>query len=198
MRIARPCMPRESDAASVTSTMRWRWLPCTLKWRDRSQADHRDDQLAPVWSAAVLPQVDRLPGAKEQLAVADGDRLGGAGEGRADVRGHVVRAFGAVLVVGVLGRDAIRPALQVALDGRVGVLLDHERCTGVLEEDGAQTSAHGGAGDCPADLGGHVVQPAPARRQVDLLLVDLHGRNTTPALAPRRSRWSAPPCAALG
>src|SRR5438874_83456 len=100
MRIARPCMPRESDAASVTSTMRWRWLPCTLKWRERSQADHRDDQLAPVGSAA--------------------------------------------------------------------------------------------------GLGGHVVQPAPARRQVDLLLVDLHGRNTTPALAPRRSRWSAPPCAALG
>src|SRR6185369_3856314 len=74
---------------------------------------------------AVLPEVDPLPGAETEVAVQDGDGERGGGEGRLDVRGHVVRPFGSVGVEGIaLGDEAVEPGLQVAAGRRVGVLLD--------------------------------------------------------------------------
>src|SRR2546425_7785845 len=62
-----------------------------------------------------------------------GDRLRGPGERGADVGRHVVGALGVVLVVGVLGGDAVGPALQVAEDRGIGVLLRSEEHTSELQ-----------------------------------------------------------------
>ena len=42
----------------------------------------------------VLPELDGLPGAEQQPPAAERQGEGGAGEGRADVGGHVIGAAG--------------------------------------------------------------------------------------------------------
>src|SRR5262245_54401709 len=97
-----------------------------------------NDEAAPVGMRAVLPQVDRLPGAERQIATAHGDRFRRAGEHRPYVGGHVVGTFGVVLPRVGLGRGLREPSAEIAQHGRVCVLLDHDASRGVLHEDGTK------------------------------------------------------------
>ncbi len=60
----------------------------------------------------------------------------------ADVRGHVVRAFGGVPVMArVLRHKALEEIVEIGDHVGVGILLNHQRRGGVLEEDGQQAGA---------------------------------------------------------
>ena len=104
------------------------------------------DQMAgdASWAAvgSVLPEVHRLPGAKEQLSVlnAQGQRL--TGQRGADVCGHVVVAFVLMPITGsvalaverasaVLGNGGIHPGVQVVEDPWIGVFINGEAGAGV-------------------------------------------------------------------
>src|SRR5437868_9779622 len=129
-----------------------------------------------MWRTAVLPQVDRLPGAEKQGSVADRNRLRRPRQRRADVARHVVRTFGVVLIVPVFGRDPFGPPLQIPQHRGIRVLLHDERRARVLYEHGAKAHLHAGAGHSATDLPGHVVQPAPAGAHLDFFLMHLHER----------------------
>ena len=73
-------------------------------------------QLPTAAQAAVVPEIDRLPGAKHQSGAIEGERQAGGGKGGADVGRHVIRAL---IVVG------IRPPFAEAAD-RPHPLLGHE------------------------------------------------------------------------
>ncbi len=49
-------------------------------------------QLAMLGPGPVLPEIDGLPGAEQQPTSSKRQGEGGAGEGRADVGGHVIGA----------------------------------------------------------------------------------------------------------
>ena len=51
-------------------------------------------QLAMLGPGPVLPEIDGLPGAEQQPPSSERQGEGGAGEGRADVGGHVIGAAG--------------------------------------------------------------------------------------------------------
>ena len=51
-------------------------------------------QLAMLGPGPVLPEIDRLPGAEQQPPSSERQGEGGAGEGSADVGGHVIGAAG--------------------------------------------------------------------------------------------------------
>ena len=55
-------------------------------------------QLAMLAPGPVLPEIDRLPGAEQQPPSSERQGEGGAGEGRADMGGHVI---GALVVVAI-------------------------------------------------------------------------------------------------
>ncbi len=56
-------------------------------------------------------------------------------EGRTNVRGHIVRAFGGVPIVLIfLGNQALEKVTEIQRDIGVGILLNHQRAGRVLNE----------------------------------------------------------------
>src|ERR1700735_1429264 len=77
-------------------------------------AEHVQCYAALVRPAAMLEQVDRLPGTKAEPPVDDGNGQMDLGEGGAQVRGHIVRAFVVVLIERcILGNKALEERLNV-------------------------------------------------------------------------------------
>src|SRR4051812_26912247 len=78
-------------------------------------------------AATMLPEVDSLPGAEREAALDDGNADGSLGERRLDVRRHVIRAFGVVLIERIAFRhEPIQPALEILLRRGIGIFLDDE------------------------------------------------------------------------
>ncbi len=132
-----------------------------------SQVNHH---LACAAEAAVLPEVDTLPGAEHQLAGAEGDAQLGSGQCRLDVCRHVVGALQGVGVQGVIFRyQAIEPVFQVNTGTIVVVFLDQQGRRCVANEQGAQTLVHGAVADHLRDLGGEGVQPLAVDLDIQFL-----------------------------
>ena len=75
--------------------------------------------------AAVFPEVEALPCAECKTGILERDGKIDAGEGAADVRGHVVGAFGGVDEEAVaVGNEACHEGFKIAADVGVGVFLD--------------------------------------------------------------------------
>lgn len=90
--------------------------------------------------AAMLKQIDALPGAKRGATV---DYWNGKLRLRkrcADVRGHVVGPFHRVAVAGVVLRgDPLKKIAKVGDDIGIGIFLNGEGCRCMLAEQGQQS-----------------------------------------------------------
>ena len=127
-------------------------------------AQHGDHHLSTVRAPSMLPKIEGLPGAEEQGAVCDGDGFARTSDRRTEVRGHVVRALRIVLVGPlVLGSKLLEPTLEITQHGGIGVLLDHDGCARVPEEDAAEARPDLALMDDAAHFRGDVVE-APAGR----------------------------------
>ena len=89
---------------------------------------------------AVFPEVNALPGSERELAVVERDAEVHAGERGADVRGHVVVAFGGVDEECIaIGNEPREERLEIAPHVRVGVLLNEQRSGSVAQMQREQT-----------------------------------------------------------
>src|SRR5439155_3041820 len=139
-----------------------------------SLAHDVDHHLAAVAAVPMLPDVNALPRAEDQLALPHRHLLGGTGEGRLHVRGHVVVALGHVGEERVaVGDEAAQERLEVALYGRIRVLLDEEAGRGVPDEDRAQALANARAAEDAPHAAGDLGQ-APPGRHAERLAALLH------------------------
>ena len=119
-----------------------------------------DDDLAAPALLPMLPQKDPLPGAEGEPPAEDRDAEGGGGEGRLDVRGHVVGSFDGVGEERVVRRhQPLEPGVEVAARGRVGVLLDGEAGRRVPDEERAQPLVGAALPDHRGDPVGDLVEP---------------------------------------
>lgn len=111
----------------------------------------------------VLEEIDALPGAEGEMAGEERDGKMDAGEGGADVGGHVVGAFeGVDVVAGGFGGQAFEVADEVGLDVGVGVFLDDEGGGGVAAEEGEEASGEALLADPGDDLAGEFVEALAA------------------------------------
>src|SRR5581483_7019459 len=128
------------------------------------------DQLALAAVAAMFPEVNALPSAKAELALHDGNGKRRGGERGLDVRRHVVRSFGVVLIERIaLWHESIQPALEVVLRGGIGVLLDDEARGGVADEERAQAVADTRLAHERSHLLRDLVQALAGRAHAELL-----------------------------
>lgn len=116
----------------------------------------------------VLPEIDGLPGAEQQPPASERQGEGGAGEGRADVGGHVIGTF-VVMAIGaqiapaadrshaLLGHEGLQVSGQIDQHPRVSVFVDGERAggvqTGQVGQAGGQTTGSDLAINGGADVG---------------------------------------------
>ena len=127
-------------------------------------ADDGHEDFPSVRRTPVFPEVNPLPSPQLQRTARNRDGKRGCRQHAADVRGHVVRAFRVVLVIGAsVRRDALHESLEVSPYGRVRVLCDQERSARVLREDIAQADTNAGL----RDNGSHTIrqrlEPSPTR-----------------------------------
>ena len=84
-----------------------------------------------VSSAAVLPEVHGLPGAKQQLPSTDAQAEGLAGQCCSDMGRHVIRSFVGMEIPAVFRNGIGHPRIKVLQHPWISVLVDGEACTGV-------------------------------------------------------------------
>ena len=118
-----------------------------------SFADQVEREAAPVRPAAVLEQIDALPGAEREPAAEQRDGELDLGEDRPQMRRHVVRPLVAMGVGGgILRREPGDPRLDVGAHLGRGILLDEQRGGGVAAEEGEQAFGHGLGGGPGGDV----------------------------------------------
>ena len=127
-------------------------------------ADEMDGNGAGVRGAAMLPEVNALPGAQRQLAVADGNGKIDRRKGGAHVSGHVVVAFDRVREERIAVRHkASEEMLQVTPHVRVGVFLDQQGGGSVAEVQSHQAGGETVLGNPVRHFAGEFVEAAAAR-----------------------------------
>jgi hypothetical protein len=101
-----------------------------------------DSQLAAAAQAAMLPEIDGLPGAEQEATLAEGQTQMGAGQGRADVGRHVVGPFVGMAIGAELAQAAdwanpldrsqgLQVSRQIDTHLGVGIFVDGEAARGV-------------------------------------------------------------------
>ena len=84
----------------------------------------------------MFEEENALPRSKLHFSVGNGHGLAGAGQDHADVRWHVIAAFGAVReVIGILGDESIEEFFQVLARSWISILHDDNATTGVLDKN---------------------------------------------------------------
>ena len=123
----------------------------------------------------MFEEENALPGSKLHFSVGNGHGLAGAGQDHADVRWHVIAAFGAVReIIGVLGHESIEEFFQVASRGWICILHQDNAATGVLNK-----GRHGPASDAaPVDrrlqFVRNFVQAFADGANFELVVMDMH------------------------
>ena len=128
----------------------------------------------------MLPEIDGLPSAEQQSPIAKRQGEGGAGQGRADVGGHVI---GALVVVAIgsqitpatdrshplLGHQGLEVGGQIHQNPGVGVLVDRERAGGVQAGQVGQAIGQPAGPDLTIKGGGDVGEAFATGVEAELL-----------------------------
>jgi hypothetical protein len=131
---------------------------------------------------AVFPQINTLPGSQGQLALADGQREIDAGQRGADVRGHVVIAFGSVDEERIaVGHQPRKKGFEVAAHIGVGIFLDQKRRRSMAQVQGEQAVAEFAGADKLFNFAGEFNQSAPTGGDDNLVKRLAHGNYCAPA-----------------
>jgi len=106
----------------------------------------------------MLEEKEALPSSEGHPCVDDGNDLASAGQGHADVGGHVIRSLvGVDKVGGVFWNEVIEEGLEVSPGTGVGIFHDDQARAGVLDKDGDGAGGDAGFGDAGFDLAGDLV-----------------------------------------
>src|SRR5690242_4336855 len=102
-----------------------RWWRHSASDSDGSLPPKLQHKLAPMRRAAVLEDVDALPGPEERTSILDRDREMRRQQGTADMRRHIIGALVVMPVAfDVLGRERTKKVLEIGADLGRGILLD--------------------------------------------------------------------------
>lgn len=119
-------------------------------------------------SAAVLEEIDPLPGAERKPPPDQRNRKLRLRQRCAQVSRHVIRPLLVMLVgVRILGRDAAEISFKIRFGRRRRILLDEQRRGCVTAKDGEQTLGHLLVRDPAHDLRSHLQQPLLVRVDKD-------------------------------
>jgi len=138
-------------------------------------ANNSDEEFSPVGRATMFEEENALPGSELHLTINNRHGLAGARQDHADMRRHIVAAFGTVgEVIGIFRYKALEEFFEIAARSRIGVFHDDEAATGMLDKHGRRPVP-----DAPSiDLGLHFardfVQSFSVRADLELTVMDVH------------------------
>jgi hypothetical protein len=134
------------------------------------------DQLSARPLLAMLPQVNALPSAQQQPSPPNWNRFGGLGEGSTQVGGHIVGAFGAVVIVRTFGGEFSEVGGKIRQHVRVGIFLNDQAGGGVAQKEGTEAGLHLGCSDDGLNLSGNVMEAFALGLDGEEFLIVRHGQ----------------------
>ena len=138
-------------------------------------ADNGDETLSPMRRTAMFKEKNALPRAELHSPIHNRHDLAGAREDHADVRWHVVAAFGAVgEIIGIFRHQPIEKRLQITPCSRIDIFHNDHATTGVLNEYSGCPVSNPAAIDLQLHLIGNFVQAFTFSAKFELLVVDMH------------------------
>jgi len=123
----------------------------------------------------MFKEENALPRAELHSAVSNRNGFAGACEDHADVRWHVVAAFGAVReVIGVFRHETVEKCFQIAACRRVGIFHDDDAATGVLNKNGDYALWHAALIDFRLQVICDFIKTLAVRAHFEFAVVDVH------------------------
>ena len=96
---------------------------------------------------AVLKQKDSLPGAKLEASPSDGNGFACASQCHPQVAGRIIRPLGRMDQTWMIFGDKIlKEPVKVRARRRIGILIDHQTCAGMLDKDRSESRLDSAAG----------------------------------------------------
>jgi len=106
-------------------------------------ADKCERDLSPMRGAAVFEQENTLPRAKLHFAVNNRHGFAGTRQDHANVRWHVITAFGAMCeVIGIFRDQAFEERFQITSRSRIGIFHGDHAAARVLDKNGRRSVFH--------------------------------------------------------
>jgi len=122
------------------------------------------DHAAALRTSPVLENIQTLPRSQRHAPAQHRNRKMGLGQRRADVRGHVIRAFERVTISRIVFRNQSLEKIRHVEDHiRVRVFLDDQGSRGVLDEDGQQCGLDSDGSEPRRDLASERIEALPTR-----------------------------------
>jgi hypothetical protein len=135
----------------------------------------REENLSPVRCAAMFEQKNALPGSELHFMIDNRHRLAGARQDHADMRWHVITAFGAVReIVRVLRHEPIEEFFQITSRSRIGILHDDHAATRVLNKHGRRPVSHTALVDLRLHIVRDLVQSLSVGANFKLFVMNVH------------------------
>ncbi len=85
----------------------------------------------------MFEQENALPGSELHLTIDNRHGLAGSRQDHADMRWHIIAAFGTVRkVIGILRHEAVEEFFQISSCSRIGIFHDDHAATSMLDKHG--------------------------------------------------------------
>jgi hypothetical protein len=138
-------------------------------------ANDRDEDFSPVGRATMFEQENALPGSELHLTVDDRNGLAGARQDHADMRRHVVAAFGAMCkVIGILRDQTVEEFFQITSRSRIGIFHDDHAATGMLDKHRRRPVPDAASIDLGLHFARDFVQSLSVRAGLKLIVMNVH------------------------
>lgn len=134
-----------------------------------------DKDFSPVGCATMFEQENALPGSELHLTIDNRHGLTGARQDRADMRWHIIAAFGTVYeVIGIFRHEAVEEFFQITSRSRIGIFHDDHAATGMLDKHHRRPVQDAASIDLGLHLARDFVQSLSVRADLKLVVMNAH------------------------
>ena len=137
----------------------------------------------------MFKEENALPRSKLHVSVGNRQCLARARQSHADVRWHVIAAFGAVReVIGILRHQVVEELLQIAARSWIGIFHDDDAATGVLNKNCRDPVSKAASVDLRLNFIGDFVETFSVAGDFELIVINVHSKRTKPECMRLSSR----------
>ena len=138
-------------------------------------ANNSDEEFSPVGRATMFEEENALPGSELHLTINNRHGVAGARQDHADMRRHVVAAFGAMCkVICILRHQTVEEFFQITSRSRIGVFHDDHAATGMLDKHGRRPVPDAASIDRGLHFARDFVQSLSICGNLDLTVMNVH------------------------
>ena len=138
-------------------------------------ANDADEDFSPVGCATMFEQENALPGSELHLTIDNRHGLAGARQDHADMRWHIIAAFGTVReVIGIFRHEAVEEFFQITSRSRIGIFHDDHAATGMLDKHRRRPVPDAASIDLGLHFARDFVQSLSVRAGLKLIVMNVH------------------------